>query len=113
MTCTSICNSPSISRDDLPSLRNALQLERNRWSSLTLKRPKKAKGKKAAAAPQPKKPAEGEAIEKTKEQKGRQRLAAIRLGADPDDLEPDDPIFSTPLPRYNAMLAVLKNTLYM
>ncbi|KAL1719131.1 hypothetical protein EV715DRAFT_290573 [Schizophyllum commune] len=92
---------------------NALQLERNRWSSLTLKRPKKAKGKKAAAASQPKKPAEKEAIEKTKEQKGRQRLAAIRLGADPDDLEPDDPIFSTPLPRYNAMLAVLKNTLYI
>lgn len=30
-----------------------------------------------------------------------------------DDLDPDDPNLTIPLPRYNAMLAVLRNTLYM
>lgn len=29
------------------------------------------------------------------------------------DIDPDDPILTTPLVRYNAMLAVLRNTLYM
>jgi hypothetical protein len=28
-------------------------------------------------------------------------------------IDPDDPILSVPPPRYNAMLAVLRNTLYM
>lgn len=30
-----------------------------------------------------------------------------------DDDDPDDPLKSTPLTRYNAMLAIVKNTLYM
>jgi len=30
-----------------------------------------------------------------------------------DDVDPDDPELSRPLPRYNAMLAVLRNTLYI
>jgi len=29
------------------------------------------------------------------------------------ELDPDDPLLSTPTPRYNVMLAVLRNTLYM
>ena len=29
------------------------------------------------------------------------------------EADPDDPLLSTPIPRYNAMLAVLRNTLYM
>ena len=29
------------------------------------------------------------------------------------DLDPDDPELTRPMPRYNAMLAVLRNTLYM
>ena len=34
--------------------------------------------------------------------------------AEPEtELDPDDPLLSTPMPRYNAMLAVLRNTLYM
>lgn len=28
-------------------------------------------------------------------------------------MDPDDPMLTVPLPRYNAMLAVLRNTLYM
>lgn len=30
-----------------------------------------------------------------------------------DQIDPDDPNLTVPLPRYNAMLAVLRNTLYM
>lgn len=30
-----------------------------------------------------------------------------------DEVDPDDPILTIPRPRYNAMLAVLRNTLYM
>lgn len=29
------------------------------------------------------------------------------------EVDPDDPILTAPIPRYNAMLAVLRNTLYM
>ena len=34
--------------------------------------------------------------------------------AEPEtERDPDDPMLSTPMPRYNAMLAVLRSTLYM
>jgi hypothetical protein len=38
-----------------------------------------------------------------------------KAGGEEPELEPDpdDPLLSTPIPRYNAMLAVLRNTLYM
>jgi hypothetical protein len=40
--------------------------------------------------------------------------AQKRAAAEPEtELDPDDPLLSTPMPRYNAMLAVLRNTLYM
>jgi len=36
------------------------------------------------------------------------------VAAEPEvEPDPDDPLLSTPMPRYNAMLAVLRNTLYM
>lgn len=93
---------------------HALHLERNRWNSMPLKRVKGGKkGKKAAAQQNKKAVIQEEVVPVAAGQKGRQRLAAIRLGADPDELEPNDPIFSTPIPRYNAMLAVLRNTLYI
>ena len=39
-----------------------------------------------------------------------QRAVAAEVEPETD---PDDPLLSTPMPRYNAMLAVLRNTLYM
>jgi hypothetical protein len=30
-----------------------------------------------------------------------------------EEIDPNDPELTVPLPRYNAMLAVLRNTLYM
>jgi hypothetical protein len=59
---------------------------------------------------------------------GRRKMGRMRQGDDDEDDEdtqkaavaelesgqdPDDPLLSTPMPRYNAMLAVLRNTLYM
>jgi hypothetical protein len=41
---------------------------------------------------------------------GVQKVAATEPELDPD---PEDPLLSAPIPRYNAMLAVLRNTLYM
>lgn len=32
---------------------------------------------------------------------------------DDSEVDPDDPALTAPRPRYNAMLAVLRNTLYM
>ena len=37
---------------------------------------------------------------------------AVAAEVEPES-DPDDPLLSTPMPRYNAMLAVLRNTLYM
>ncbi|KAK7443216.1 Kelch repeat-containing protein 3 [Stygiomarasmius scandens] len=39
--------------------------------------------------------------------------AAARLGVDTDEIDPNDPTLTVPLPRYNAMLAVLRNTLFI
>jgi hypothetical protein len=66
---------------------------------------------------------------KTPKKKGGKRKKGLtRQGDDDDDNEdvqkavaaevepetdPDDPLLSTPMPRYNAMLSVLRNTLYM
>lgn len=111
-----------------------------RWVSMLLKKPKQEKGKKKAVhnVPVPQK-VERESIEfedcddedevrnlvrsascvlngiflKIQERdpppkKTRSVEAPVPLEADPSDT-----IFTTPMPRYNAMLAVLRNTLYM
>ena len=44
------------------------------------------------------------------EDEDTQKTAATELQTEPDS---DDPLLTTPMPRYNAMLAVLRNTLYM
>ena len=45
----------------------------------------------------------------------RVRIHSLPPPAPPpeDEIDPDDPMLTVPLPRYNAMLAVLRNTLYM
>ncbi|KAF7304868.1 SET domain-containing protein [Mycena kentingensis (nom. inval.)] len=64
---------------------------KGRWVSLTLKRPKgKGKKKKAVVKDEDEEASEHE-----------------------EEIDPDDPILTTPLPRFNAMLAVLRNTLYI
>lgn len=39
--------------------------------------------------------------------------ATASLPEDDSEVDPDDPALTAPRPRYNAMLAVLRNTLYM
>jgi hypothetical protein len=69
-----------------------------RWVSLMLKTSKKRGGKRKKEAPRDDDEDEAE-----------------RAAVPEPELEPDseDPLFSTPMPRYNAMFAVLRNTLYM
>ena len=65
-------------------------------------------------------------LKTSKKKGGKRKKDRTREGDDEDDdvqkgvaaepeteLDPDDPLLSTPMPRYNAMLAVLRNTLYM
>ncbi len=65
---------------------------------MMLKAPKKRGGKRKKVAPRDDDDDEAE------------RAAVPEPELEPD---PEDPLLSTPMPRYNAMLAVLRNTLYM
>lgn len=109
-----------------------------RWISLALKRPKKkAGGKKAKKAVETEKKVEEEAADEwdmvddmddaddlpptptspePKKPAGKppsqKPPPATTASLDPD-VDPDDPNLTLPLVRYNAMLAVLRNTLYI
>ncbi|KAJ7449795.1 galactose oxidase [Mycena latifolia] len=91
---------------------NGYQLAgKGKWVSMTLKRPKnksKAAGKKKNQAPasRPENYGDTDDEEATENAAAPQPLPVV-------DVDPDDPILTTPLPRYNAMLAVLRNTLYI
>ena len=79
--------------------RNGYQFAGNgRWVSIMLKAPKKRGGKRKKETPRDDNEDEAE------------RAAVPEPELEPD---PGDPLLSTPMPRYNAMLAVLRNTLYM
>ena len=80
--------------------RNGYQIAGNgKWVSMMLKTPKKKGGKR-------KKDYTREDDDDDDTQKG--------ATAEPEtERDPDDPALSTPMPRYNAMLAVLRSTLYM
>lgn len=102
-----------------------------RWVSMGLKLPKKkGGGKKKKAAPVPVKPpyprddeddGDGEDYRDSDEEDDHK--ADFRSPASPvpsttttvvePEFDPDDPMLTTPLPRYNAMLSVLRNTLYI
>jgi hypothetical protein len=69
-----------------------------RWVSMMLKAPKKKGGKRKKEAPREDDEDEAESA------------AVPESELEPD---PEDPLLSTPMPRYNAMLAVLRNTLYI
>ncbi|THH04020.1 hypothetical protein EW146_g10287 [Bondarzewia mesenterica] len=104
---------------------NAYQISNGKWSSMLLKRPKK---KRAAA--RKKKPFSAPAEINSDDEKWEvgsgdeddvkkttSKTSPVELPPNPDTeieaIDPDDPILSTPPPRYNTMLAVLRNTLYM
>jgi hypothetical protein len=70
---------------------------------MMLKTPKKKGGKR-------KKDRMRQGDDDDNEDEDAQKAVAPELELEQD---PDDPLLSTPMPRYNAMLAVLRNTLYM
>ncbi|KAL0958071.1 hypothetical protein HGRIS_000249 [Hohenbuehelia grisea] len=80
---------------------------KGRWVSLNLKRPKK----KGGAAK--KKKAQGQASNERHnddEFDGDDDETATQVGL---EVDPDDPNLTAPIPRYNAMLSVLRNTLFI
>ncbi|CCM00631.1 uncharacterized protein FIBRA_02668 [Fibroporia radiculosa] len=100
-----------------------------RWISMLLKRPKKkstgAKKQKSVPAPARAPSSDEEDDEGNSEQSGDEitiqartkkksgtPLAPASASVDPEN-DLDDPDISRPMPRYNAMLAVLRNTLYI
>lgn len=103
-----------------------LTLEKGKWSSLLLRKPKAKKGgakKKAQTQAKPSRDTDSEVSAFS--------VSVIDAGIDvgQDDATPstpapapvpadvavdlDDPTLTTPMPRYNAMLAILRNMLYM
>ncbi|KAJ8486932.1 hypothetical protein ONZ51_g4512 [Trametes cubensis] len=99
-----------------------------RWVSMNLKRPKKKGGaQKKKVVAQPTRPesdeedygneGEGDEDEDDNDKPAKKsKLARPPKETSPapdDDIDPDDPQRTVPLPRYNAMLAVLRNTLYI
>ncbi|KAI0367424.1 galactose oxidase [Pilatotrama ljubarskyi] len=101
-----------------------------RWVSMNLKRPKKKgsapkkKGPTQPVRPDPEEEneyddegassddEEHEAQRKTSNSSSEKAKPAAPTPQD-DEVDPDDPMLTVPLPRYNAMLAVLRNTLYI
>ncbi|KAI0246941.1 hypothetical protein BJV78DRAFT_1250109 [Lactifluus subvellereus] len=81
---------------------NGYQVAGNgRWVSMMLKTPKKKGGKRMK--------------DRMREGDDEGEDDVQKAAAEQPELEPgpDDPLLSTPMPRYNAMLAVLRNTLYI
>ncbi|KAJ4466274.1 galactose oxidase [Lentinula aciculospora] len=95
---------------------------KGRWFSLTLRKPKKKPGAGGGRKKQTSAIAErGDRSDDEDEEYAKTSIKATPKAPSTvttkrligDDTDPDDPILTTPLPRYNAMLAVLKNTLYI
>ncbi|KAJ8586961.1 galactose oxidase [Rhizopogon salebrosus TDB-379] len=87
-----------------------------RWQLMALKKPKKVGkgGKRKAAVVQHGGPPgcdeDDDAVIKTPTTKNTE--VAFQSCSE-HDIDPDDPTLTAPIPRYNAMLAVLRNTLYI
>ncbi|KAF9078054.1 hypothetical protein BDP27DRAFT_1388596 [Rhodocollybia butyracea] len=88
---------------------------KGRWVSMTLRKPKKKAGgkKKSVAIPNTKySDDEDDDVPKTP-MKPMAPSAVTTNRIIGDGIDPDDPTLTIPLPRYNAMLSVLRNTLYI
>lgn len=80
-----------------------------RWQSMILKKPKKVgkSGRRKAAAVQQ------EELEVSDGDNDTVNIQEANYTEQEPDVDPDDPILTAPISRYNAMLAVLRNTLYI
>lgn len=90
-------------------VRNGYQwMGKGRWVSMTLRRPKKKGGSSSNKMPAVIASVNDGAFESDDEHEEKRGKARTR-----GELDPEDPDSTIPLPRYNAMLAVIRNTLYM
>jgi hypothetical protein len=96
---------------------------------MALKKPKAKGGKKVKTRADKRKEAAKEALRKDQESEDDENedeadvpakspkvstaSGYTQLLSQPDDKDIDDPYLTIPMPRYNAMLAVLRHTLYM
>ncbi|ETW77675.1 hypothetical protein HETIRDRAFT_163661 [Heterobasidion irregulare TC 32-1] len=110
---------------------NGYHIGTGKWSSMMLKRPKKPGGaaKRKKIVPDRIKESFDEKEEQNEQNdsEGDSKPPAVRpslkanetlvhlsdMHLGHDVIDPDDPVRSTPQPRYNTMLAVLRNTLYI
>ncbi|KAJ7155981.1 galactose oxidase [Mycena crocata] len=85
---------------------------KGKWVSMTLKRPKgKSKGAGKKKNPVPTYKPEDRVDSDNEDYV--ENAAPIEQQLPVVEVDPDDPLLTAPLPRYNAMLAVLRNTLYI
>ncbi|KAG5725207.1 Kelch domain-containing protein 4 [Termitomyces sp. T112] len=88
---------------------------KGRWVSMGLKRPKKkgrVQRKKVGVMRQRYEEESGSDVNENED--GGDDEDAITRPPEPEpEIDPDDPNLTVPTPRYNAMLAVLRNTLYL
>ncbi|KAF9644018.1 galactose oxidase [Thelephora ganbajun] len=99
-----------------------------RWVSLLLKKPKQERGKKKAVQNVPVKQKVGREDGDYEEYEDEDEVGNPTMAYSYDippktqkleeapaqpEVDPNDPVLTTPAPRYNAMLAVLRNTLYI
>ncbi|KAL5531468.1 hypothetical protein ACEPAG_4345 [Sanghuangporus baumii] len=102
-----------------------------RWVSLALRKPK-SKGKKTNGRKDRRKATEirgacgdnnsdndgdsdeeGKMTSADKRDQNMENVTETSMNSENFEIDPDDPILTVPRPRYNAMLAVLRNTLYI
>jgi hypothetical protein len=101
---------------------------KGKWISMALRKPKAKGGKKAVRVDNKRETAreasrreqdsdqdegEEEYVMETISPKTRATPKQFPPNHSPEDKDPNDPMLTVPIPRYNAMLAVLRNTLYM
>jgi hypothetical protein len=100
MICKPLFVNPSLNTTS-HVCRNGYQIAGNgRWVSMMFKTPKKKGGRRK----------KDYSREDDDDDDDAQKGATVEPETERD---PDDPLLSTPMPRYNAMLAVLRSTLYM
>ncbi|KAL5492045.1 KEL3_1 [Sanghuangporus weigelae] len=102
-----------------------------RWVSLALRKPK-GKGKKTNGRKDRRKATEvrgacgdddsdndgdsdeeGKITSADKRNQNIENVPEMSMNSEKSEIDPDDPMLTVPRPRYNAMLAVLRNTLYI
>ncbi|CAA7268695.1 unnamed protein product [Cyclocybe aegerita] len=95
---------------------------KGRWNSLALKKPKAKSGKKGNKKKQQEKEKWENADRSDDDNDGNEdggkatvekHTSPVTPQTNSNNVDTDDAILTTPLPRYNAMLAVLRNTLYI